>query len=498
MNVMMLLEMASQGFGDRVAFTNGDESLTYQELYDASGAAAARIKESGCEYLAMLDVSSLAVPVGLFASAWAGVPYVPINYRLTSHEIKALLERVSPALLVTETDRARDFSGHEQIEVCTRDDFLAQARCGVVLDQPWSMDQEDTGVLLFTSGTTGAPKAAVLRQKHLVSYILGSVEFMSAAEEDAALVCVPPYHIAGISAVLSSVFAGRRVVQLPNFTAQDWVALVNKEKVSNAFVVPTMLARIVETIGDDAEAQMPSLRALAYGGGKMPLSVIARAMTLFPNADFTNAYGLTETSSTIAILGPQDHRDAAASNDDQVRRRLVSVGQPLPGVEVEIRDDEGGLLAAGERGEIYVRGEQVSGEYLGRASSLDPQGWFPTRDAGSMDSAGYLFLEGRADDVIVRGGENMSPGEIEDIMLEHEAIADVAVVGIPDEQWGEAVAAVAVLKAGKSASAEELQVWVKERMRSSRVPQVMEFWPELPYNETGKLLRRVVKAELVK
>ncbi len=369
---------------------------------------------------------------------------------------------------------------------------------GVALDQPWSMDQEDTGVLLFTSGTTGAPKAAVLRQKHLVSYILGSVEFMSAAEEAAALVCVPPYHIAGISAVLSSVFAGRRVVQLPNFAAQDWIALVNKEKVSNAFVVPTMLARIVETIGDDAEAEMPSLRALAYGGGKMPLSVIARAMTLFPNADFTNAYGLTETSSTVAILGPQDHRDAAASNDDQVRRRLVSVGQPLPGVEVEIRDDEGQLLAAGDRGEIYVRGEQVSGEYVGRASSLDQQGWFPTRDAGSMDSAGYLFLEGRADDVIVRGGENMSPGEIEDIMLEHEAIADVAVVGVPDEQWGEAVAAVAVLKAGKSTSAEELQVWVKERMRSSRVPQVMEFWPELPYNETGKLLRRVVKAELVK
>jgi acyl-CoA synthetase (AMP-forming)/AMP-acid ligase II len=174
------------------------------------------------------------------------------------------------------------------------------------------------------------------------------------------------------------------------------------------------------------------------------------------------------------------------------------VGQPLPGVEVEIRDDEGKVLAAGQRGEIYVRGEQVSGEYVGRASSLDPQGWFPTRDAGSMDSEGYLFLEGRADDVIVRGGENMSPGEIEDILLEHEAVADVAVVGIADEQWGEAVAAVAVLKSGKNATAQDLQQWVKDRLRSSRVPQVMEFWPELPYNETGKLLRRVVKAELTK
>lgn len=498
MNVMMLLEMASQGFGERVAFTNGDDSLTYQELFDAAGAAAAEIKKSGCEYVAMLDVSSLAMPVALFASAWAGVPYVPINYRLTPHEIKALLERVEPCMLITETDRGKDFSGHDAINVVTREDFLAKARSGEALEDAWSMDQEDTGVLLFTSGTTGTPKAAVLRQKHLVAYILGSVEFMGAEEDAAALVCVPPYHIAGISAVLSSVYSGRRVVQLANFKAEEWIGLINKEKVTNAFVVPTMLARIVDVVGDDAEASMPSLKALAYGGGKMPLSVIERSMTLFPNADFTNAYGLTETSSTISILGPQDHRDAAVSNDDAVKRRLVSVGRPLPGLEVEIRDDEGKVVAVGGRGEIYVRGEQVSGEYVGKGSLLDKEGWFPTRDAGSLDEGGFLFLEGRADDVIVKGGENMSPGEIEDALLEHEAVADVAVAGIPDEQWGEGVGAAVVLKAGKSADVEELQAWVKDKMRSSRVPQLIQFWEELPYNETGKLLRRVVKAELSK
>lgn len=498
MNVMMLLEMASQGFGERVAFTNGDDSLTYQELFDAAGAAAAHIKASGVEYVAMLDVSSLAMPVALFGAAWAGVPYVPINYRLTPHEIKALLERVEPCMLITESDRTKDFSGHHAITVCTREDFLAKARSGSKLETEWSMDQEDTGVLLFTSGTTGTPKAAVLRQKHLVSYILGSVEFMGADADAAALVCVPPYHIAGISAALSSVYSGRRVVQLANFSAEKWIELVQKEKVTNAFVVPTMLARIVDVIGDDAEASIPSLKALAYGGGKMPLSVIERSMTLFPNADFTNAYGLTETSSTISILGPQDHRDAAASNDEAVRRRLISVGRPLPGLEVEIRDDEGKVLSPGERGEIYVRGEQVSGEYVGKGSLLDKDGWFPTRDAGSIDTEGFLFLEGRADDVIVKGGENMSPGEIEDVLLEHAAVSDVAVVGIPDEQWGEGVGAAVVLKADKKATIEELQTWVKDHMRSSRVPQLIQFWDELPYNETGKLLRRVVKAELSK
>ena len=153
-------------------------------------------------------------------------------------------------------------------------------------------------------------------------------------------------------------------------------------------------------------------------------------------------------------------------------------------------------MAAGERGEICVRGEQVSGEYLGRGSLLADEGWFPTRDGGSLDEDGYLFLEGRIDDVIVRGGENMSPGEIEDVLLEHHAVVDAAVVGVPDEQWGEAVAAVVVLRPGAPVGVEVLQEWVKERLRSSRVPQRIEFRDELPYNETGKLLRRQVRADL--
>jgi acyl-CoA synthetase (AMP-forming)/AMP-acid ligase II len=229
----------------------------------------------------------------------------------------------------------------------------------------------------------------------------------------------------------------------------------------------------------------------------MPQPVIEKAMHLFPETDFTNAYGLTETSSTIALLGPGDHRDAMASEDEAVRRRIVSVGQPLPTIEVSIRDpDDGAELPAPERGLIFVRGEQVSGEYRGKGSLLDEEGWFNTRDGGYLDDAGYLFLEGRMDDVIVRGGENMSPGEIEEVLLQHEAVADVAVVGVPDEQWGEAVAAVVVLTATKQAGESELQQWVKDRLRSSRMPQRIEFWSELPYNETGKLLRRKVREAL--
>ena len=150
-------------------------------------------------------------------------------------------------------------------------------------------------------------------------------------------------------------------------------------------------------------------------------------MELMPDTDFTNAYGLTETSSTITVLGPEEHRAAMVSTEAEVQRRLVSVGIALPGIEVEIRDDAAQRVQAGERGEIYVRGEQVSGEYEGRGSVVDSDGWFPTRDAGFLDTDGYLFLDGRADDVIVRGGENFSPGEIEDVLLEHPAVADAAV-----------------------------------------------------------------------
>ena len=224
---------------------------------------------------------------------------------------------------------------------------------------------------------------------------------MSAEEDDAALVCVPPYHVAGIAAMLTSVYAGRRVVQLANFTAPKWIELARTEKITSAFVVPTMLVRIIDAL--EGESPLPHLQSLSYGGGRMPLSIIKRAMELMPDTDFSNAYGLTETSSTITVLGPEEHRAAVESTEAEVQRRLVSVGVSLPGIEVEIRDEAGREVAEGERGEIYVRGEQVSGEYEGRGSVIDDDGWFPTRDAGFLDPEGYLFLDGRVDDVIVRG-----------------------------------------------------------------------------------------------
>jgi acyl-CoA synthetase (AMP-forming)/AMP-acid ligase II len=477
---------------------SGGDRLTYAELFAAAAAAGAKARSAGVAHVGMLDESSLAFAVALFGAAWAGVPFVPMNYRLTESELDGLLARVAPALLLCDAEREGRLAARDGISPVARDAFLAQTRSpdAARLEPEWSADPDDIAILLFTSGTTGAPKAAVLRHAHIVSYILSTVEFMSADEDAAQLVCVPPYHIAGIASLASSVYSGRRIVLLPSFAPESWIETARRERVTNAMVVPTMLARIVDALEREPGTALPDLRAVSYGGGRMPQPIIERAMRLLPDTRFTNAYGLTETSSTIALLDPDDHRAALASDDPALRRRLGSVGRPIPTVEIEIRDEDGKALAPGQRGEICVRGPQVSGEYLGKGSQLLEDGFFPTRDGGYLDEEGYLFLEGRIDDVIVRGGENLSPGEIEDVLLDHDAVADAAVVGVPDVQWGEAVAAAIVLKPGKSADADALREWVKARLRSSRVPERVEFVAELPYNETGKLLRRKVREAL--
>lgn len=489
MNIALFLEMAADAAGDRIALVCDDRRWTYSQLLAGARGVASLINKSGCAHVALLDESSEASVLALFGAAIAGMPYCPLNYRLADEDLGALLARIAPALVIGDAARTtRLSSGNTAL---SRAEFVAAA-----VAEPGAGEADDgsgIAIQLFTSGTTAAPKAAILRHANLVSYILGTVEFAAAEESDAALVSVPPYHIAGISALLSSIYALRRIVLLPAFAADNWITLAVREGVTNAFVVPTMLSRIIDLIDKGLAPIPPTLRAIAYGGGKMPLEVIARALDLFPGTGFTNAYGLTETSSTVALLGPDDHRLAHGSVIASERARLASVGKPLPTVEIEIRDEAGNVLPAGEAGEIYVRGDQVSGEYKEK-SALTADGWFPTRDAGYIDPDGYLFLAGRADDVIVRGGENLSPGEIEDVLLTHPAIADACAVGVPSVEWGEAVAVALVVREGHTTpDVAEIKDLVRTRLRSSRVPEVISFEAALPYNEMGKLLRREVR-----
>jgi acyl-CoA synthetase (AMP-forming)/AMP-acid ligase II len=228
----------------------------------------------------------------------------------------------------------------------------------------------------------------------------------------------------------------------------------------------------------------------------MPQTVLEQALSLFPDTGFVNAYGLTETSSSIAVLGPEDHRLAFESNDATARQRLSSVGRVLPGIEIEIREDSH-PVPPNSHGEIWVRGDQVSGRYADGRSPCDEHGWFPTRDAGWIDEDGYLFIEGRTDDTIIRGGENIAPAEIEEVLMRHPAVLDVAVVGMPDEEWGQRITAAVVLRGGISVEPEELSEWTHRHLRTSKTAERVVIRQELPRTETGKLLRRQVLAELL-
>lgn len=489
MNLSLVLDMACSGHGDRVAVAAGDAAATYAELAAASRSVAAAVRRTAATAVVHLGTNGLSLPVCLFAAARAGVPFVPLNYRLAPQSLSVLLADHPGALLVHDGPAPEGFAG-------TALHRSALPGLGADAEGPEPPEDEDlVAVVLYTSGTTAAPKAALLRHRHLLAYVLGTVEFGAAGQDEAALVTVPPYHVAGVTNLVSNLYAGRRVVYLESFDPREWLDTVRREGITQAMVVPTMLARVVELLADADDAGTPTLRTLSYGGARMPLPVLERALSLFGGTGFVNAYGLTETSSTIALLGPDEHRAAAGSADPAARARLTSVGRLLPGVELDVRGEDGRPVPAGEAGLLFLRGEQVSGEYAG-SSVLDAEGWFPTRDRGRLDGQGYLFLEGRADDTIIRGGENIAPAEIEDVLVEHPGVRDAVVVGVPDDEWGQRLAAVVVRTDGAVVGAEELRDWVRARLRSAKTPEVVEFRSELPRTETGKLLRRTVLAEL--
>jgi fatty-acyl-CoA synthase len=493
MHTALLLEMAAGALGERIATGSIGDGVSYEELAARARGGGHWLAARGGGAVVFIGLNGAAMPITLFASAEIGRPFAPLNYRLPDAELRRLLARTAPSIAIVDDDMLARVEGVEGVRIVARSAFEAACADPANRDkEPFDPDR-DIAVLLFTSGTTGDPKVAVLRHRHLASYVVSTVEFMHSEEDEATLISVPPYHIAGIAAVLTSVYGGRRMVYLPTFTPEAWADAAAAEKITHAMVVPTMLGRILEVL-EKRGGSLPHLRALSYGGGRMPASVIEKALALMPQVDFVNAYGLTETSSTIAVLTADDHRAAMSSDDPKVRRRLGSVGRPLPALELEIRGPEGEVLPAGQSGEVYVRGEQISGEYLHK-KVLQDDGWFATNDAGWLDEDGYLFVEGRLDDVIVRGGENISPGEIEDVLRLHPQVADVAVFGVPDDQWGEKVAAVLVPREAPP-PIDELAGWVRSRLRSTKTPEVWSFRDALPYNDTGKLLRRQLKAEL--
>ncbi|MCD2109499.1 acyl--CoA ligase [Rhodococcus rhodochrous] len=485
MGIGMVLDMASAATPDRIAMGPRSNGVTYRRLDELASRGAGLLGELGARHVVFVGVNGPVLPTLMFAAGRAGIPLAPLNYRLPAAQLLELIERLDEPIVVADADYVGKLDGCAHRIVST-DEFLGLVEGTAPLAGDRSED-EGTAIVLFTSGTTSAPKGVLLRHRHLLSYLINTVEFGSAAQQQATLVSTPPYHIAGLGAVLSNVYSGRRMVYLPDFTPQGWLDLVRAEGVTSAMVVPTMLARIVDHL-DGAPAEVPTLESLAYGGARMPQPVLERALAAFGDTGFVNAYGLTETSSTIAVLGPEDHREAFAK--PELRGRLSSTGRIVPGIEAQIRSEDGErVLPDGQTGLLWVRGAQVSGEYMGNGSVLDAEGWFPTRDRARIED-GYLYIGGRADDTIIRGGENIAPAEIEDVLARHPQVREVAVIGTPDDEWGERICAVIVPAVDNHDEADAIRTWCRERLRGSRTPDDVVFVDDLPRTPTGKLVRR--------
>jgi acyl-CoA synthetase (AMP-forming)/AMP-acid ligase II len=513
MNTVSFLSIPAGIVPEQEALVCEGTRLTYAEVHARVRRLAgvlARLGVGPGTRVAALHVNSHRYVEAYYASAMLGAVFIPVNYRAKLPELEHMLktgavrllfvgeryldavERLRPALGDLQTIVAFDrpvhaYRGYEEL--------LAG---GADHEDEAEVEDDDTTILMYTSGTTALPKGVMLTHQDFTAYVTANVELADGTPRGAALLCVPLYHIAGTTNMMTTLWTGRRLVLMPQFEARGWLDLVERERITHAFVVPTMLKQLLDQ-PDLEQRDFSSLEILSYGGAAMPFPVIRRAIERFPpNVGFVNAFGQTETTSTLTLLGPEDHRlDGTPAEIERRTKRLTSIGRPLPDVEVQIVGDDGQPLAAGEVGEICVRTPRVMKGYAGSAESpLVRDGWLPTRDMGWVDDDGYLFIAGRKDDMIIRGGENIAPAEVESVLQSHPAVEEAAVIGVPDIEWGQRVAAFVVLRPGGALTADELTAFCRERLASFKKPELIHFVPELPKNPMGKILRRELRAQL--
>ncbi|HEY8517739.1 MAG TPA: AMP-binding protein [Candidatus Binatia bacterium] len=513
MNTANFLSIPASMFGDQEILVYGEHRATYAETLSRvrrlARALAARGVGRGSN-VAVLATNSHRYVECYYATATTGATFVPLNYRAKLHELEHMIGKAAPRVLVYGEryapllDQLRDKLPGDMQRVSidgeggdTVESLIASADEDI---EDADVEESDTSVLMYTSGTTSLPKGVMLSFGDFTAYVVGTVEMADGEPRGTALLCVPLYHIAGATNIMTSIWTGRKLVLLSQFDAGEWLATVERERVTHAFVVPTMLKQILDH-PRFASTDLSSMTNLSYGGAPMPFPVIRRALEAFPKTcGFVNAFGQTETTSTLTVLGPEDHKltgDPAA--DEVVLRRLHSIGRPLPDVEIKVVDEAGNELPPGETGEILVRTPRVMKGYAGDVEGgarMEPDGFLHTRDLGYVDDDGYVFLVGRKDDMIIRGGENIAPAEVESILQGHPAVEEVAVLGLPSVEWGQIVAAAVVLRPGASATPEELSEYCRQRLASFKKPEVIKIVDQLPRNPLGKILRKDLREQL--
>ncbi len=511
MNTSELLSIASMIVPDRDALVFEGKRATYAELQSRVNRLASGFRALGVgdgDRVGVIQVNTNAVVEIYFASARNDSVFVPMNFRARPDEMSFMIRDAAPkALLVGSRyldliDSIRgDIDGVESFVSLDepREGWISYSdlmASGEDEDIYPITSEDDLSALLFTSGTTSFPKAVMLSHNSFSSYILSQITPADPESEERNILTVPLYHIAGMQAMVSAMYGGRTLIIQRQFEAVEWMGLVERERVDRAMMVPTMLKMLMdhERFRDH---DLSSLSVITYGAAPMPVEVVKRAIVEFPGVQFINAFGQTETAATITMLPPDDHALVGSPQEVETKlKRLGSIGKPLDDVEVRIVDEDARDVIVGEVGEIVARGERLMKGYWRQESATAEtirDGWLYTGDLGYWDDDGYIYLAGRSKDFIKRGGEMISPEEVEQTLHTHPDIEEAAVIGVEDIDWGERVRAIVVARDGREVDADDVMEYCRQRLASFKKPESVIVVAELPRNPMGKVLKRLLK-----
>lgn len=503
------LDYRAREHPDEEFAVHGERRLTYREALAEVNRLANALASGDLQVgdrIAVLSKNSIEFAQLYYACSKAGVVPVPLNYRLAPGEWSYIANDAGAKLLLASDEYAGAIDGIRG-ELKTVERFLVidgGGGAGWEDYRAWVAGQPDSSperagevtadhdvYQMYTSGTTGHPKGAVLTHSALSANLTQITMMIKAAPGERALVVAPLYHAAGAVTAFVAVYWGACLYIQSDFNPIEVVRALDEERVAMTTLVPAMIQACLVYVPDVDKREYKNLRQITYGASPIAEETLRRAMDAF-KCDFAQAYGMTETTAVLSYLFPDDHRRAVREKPEL----LLSAGRPVVGTELRVVDENDQPVPAGTIGEIIARGPQLMRGYWNlpdESAEALRGGWMHTGDAGTMDEEGYIYIQDRVKDMIVSGGENVYPRVIEDVLFQHPAVADVAVIGVPDEQWGETVKAIVVLREGAAATEEELIDFCRGKLGGFERPRSVDFVPALPRNPSGKVLKRELR-----